>query len=155
MSLRRRRTSFSAASRSGPSASCWPSVHFGCPRRSPPRSVALDALIYILSPSPLSSRAMDNILEQVRDAVDAPIDFQGQQVATVVNYAMMSVFGVRVKRSTAVCNPRIVNMCYSLSPSLSASSPLLSITPSTLVLQASLLPCLPLCRLGHSTTAIQ
>jgi hypothetical protein len=39
---------------------------------------------------------MDQILDQVRDAVDAPIDFQGQQVATIVNYAMMSVFGVRV-----------------------------------------------------------
>jgi hypothetical protein len=37
---------------------------------------------------------MDNLLDQIRDAVDAPIDFQGQQVATVVNYAMLSVFGV-------------------------------------------------------------
>lgn len=39
---------------------------------------------------------MDQILDQVRDAVDAPIDFEGQKVATLVNYVVMSVFGVRL-----------------------------------------------------------
>jgi hypothetical protein len=56
---------------------------------------------------------MDDILDQVRDAVEAPIvrcqsrpstyhaltdpsqDFEGQRLATLVNYALLSGFGVR------------------------------------------------------------
>jgi len=37
---------------------------------------------------------MEDILEKVRDAVDAPIDFEGQKLATLVNYAVLSSFGV-------------------------------------------------------------
>jgi hypothetical protein len=39
---------------------------------------------------------MDAILDQVRDSVEAPIDFKGQQLATIVNYAVMIAFGVRI-----------------------------------------------------------
>jgi len=37
---------------------------------------------------------MDDILEQVRDAVEAPIDFEGQRLATLLNYGLQSTFGV-------------------------------------------------------------
>jgi len=37
---------------------------------------------------------MDAVLDQVRDAVEAPIDFEGQRLATLVNYAFLSTFGV-------------------------------------------------------------
>jgi len=37
---------------------------------------------------------MDAILDQARDAVDAPIDFEGQRLATLVNYAFLSTSGV-------------------------------------------------------------
>ncbi|KAF2666378.1 microsomal signal peptidase 12kDa subunit [Microthyrium microscopicum] len=37
---------------------------------------------------------MDEILDQARDIVEAPIDFQGQKLAVLVNYGAMSAFGV-------------------------------------------------------------
>jgi len=37
---------------------------------------------------------MDDILDKVRDAVEAPIDFQGQQLAQTVNYAMLIASGI-------------------------------------------------------------
>jgi len=37
---------------------------------------------------------MDDVLDQVRDAVEAPIDFEGQRLATLVNYVLLSGFGI-------------------------------------------------------------
>jgi len=37
---------------------------------------------------------MDELLDQARDVVEAPIDFEGQKLAVLVNYGFMSTFGV-------------------------------------------------------------
>jgi len=36
---------------------------------------------------------MDEILDQLRDVVDAPIDFQGQKLAALINYTLLTTFG--------------------------------------------------------------
>jgi hypothetical protein len=73
-------------------------------------------VLYILFYTLVSSlAAMDAVLDQVRDAVEAPIvsplpssldihadstqDFEGQRLATLVNYAFLSTFGVRFLHS--------------------------------------------------------
>jgi len=37
---------------------------------------------------------MDAALDQVRDIVEAPIDFQGQQLATKINYILLTLTGI-------------------------------------------------------------
>jgi hypothetical protein len=48
--------------------------------------------------TPLQTRfKMDAALDQVRDIVEAPIDFQGQQLATKINYILLTLTGVRLE----------------------------------------------------------
>jgi hypothetical protein len=45
--------------------------------------------------APVQTRfKMDAALDQVRDIVEAPIDFQGQQLATKINYILLTLTGV-------------------------------------------------------------
>jgi hypothetical protein len=65
---------------------------------------------------------MDAVLDYARDAVDAPIDFQGQQLAGKLNYILLSLFGVCPLHNATSLHGRDILILLFSSPLLSQES---------------------------------